>query len=40
MKLDQRQLSLPSLLVDQVVVVLGRDVERVPLLSVELEERN
>ena len=40
LELYQRQLRLARLLVDEVVVVLGRDVERVPLLSVELEERN
>ena len=36
LELYQRQLGLPGLLVDKVVVVLGRDVEAVPLLGVEL----
>ena len=34
--LYERQLGLPDLLVDEVVVVLGRDVEAVALLGVEL----
>ena len=38
--LDEREFCLARLLVDEVVVVLGRDVERVSLLSVKLEERN
>ena len=34
--LDEREFCLARLLVDEVVVVLGRDVERVALLRVEL----
>lgn len=34
--LDEREFCLARLLVDEVVVVLGRDVERVALLCVEL----
>ena len=37
MELNEAELRLPGLLVDQVVVVLGWDVERVPLLCVELK---
>ena len=37
LELNEAELRLPGLLVDQVVVVLGWDVERVPLLCVELK---
>ena len=36
LELDEGELGLPGLLVDKVVIVLGRDVERVALLGVEL----
>ena len=39
LELNEAELCLPSLLVDQVVVVLGWDVERVTFLRVELKSR-
>ena len=40
LELNKTELSLPRLLIDQVVVVLRRDVERVAFLSCELSGVN
>ena len=37
LELNKTELSLPRLLIDQVVVVLRRDVERVAFLRIELK---